>query len=150
MGTVEAHQRNSLDVSAHTRATLTTTRRSLIAGWKLCAGAAVGLYLESSRSPAKAAACTAAAVIKCSCFLPGTRIRTTKGDINLEELRIGDKVLTVSGETKPIKFIGRTKVSRERTGPWKTGEGPVKISRFAIDGKVPHSDLYISPSLRFT
>jgi hypothetical protein len=24
-------------------------------------------------------------------------------------------------------------------------EGPVKISRFAIDGKAPHSDLYISP-----
>ena len=25
------------------------------------------------------------------------------------------------------------------------GEGPVKISRFAIDGKAPHSDLYVSP-----
>jgi len=54
-------------------------------------------------------------------------------------------VLTVSGETKPIKFIGCRKVSRKRTGPWKNGEGPVKISRFAIDGKAPHSDLYISP-----
>jgi Hint domain len=54
-------------------------------------------------------------------------------------------VLTVSGEAKPIKFIGRRKVSRERAEPWKSGEGPVKISRFAIDGKAPHSDLYISP-----
>jgi hypothetical protein len=54
-------------------------------------------------------------------------------------------VLTASGEAKPIKFIGRRKVSRERAGPWKNGDGPVKISRFAIDGKVPHSDLYITP-----
>jgi Hint domain len=54
-------------------------------------------------------------------------------------------VLTASGEAKPIKFIGRRKVSRERAGPWKSGDGPVKISRFAIDGKAPHSDLYITP-----
>jgi hypothetical protein len=54
-------------------------------------------------------------------------------------------VSTVSGEAKQIKFVGRRKVSRERTGPLKNGEGPVKISRFAIDGKVPHSDLYVSP-----
>jgi hypothetical protein len=54
-------------------------------------------------------------------------------------------VLTVSGEAKPVKFIGRRKVSRELSEPW-TGEGPVKISRFAIDGKAPHSDLYVSPA----
>jgi hypothetical protein len=80
-----------------------------------------------------------------SCFHPGTQIKTPDGETNIEELRIGDHVLTASGESKPIKFIGRRKVSRERTGPWKKGEGPVKISRFAIDGKAPHSDLYISP-----
>jgi hypothetical protein len=68
-----------------------------------------------------------------------------EGEINIEELRIGDNVLAGSGDIKPIKFIGRRKVSRERTGPCKTGEGPVKISCFAIDGKVPHSDLYVSP-----
>ena len=49
------------------------------------------------------------------------------------------------GEARPIKFIGRRKVSRELSEPW-TGEGPVKISRFAIDGKAPHSDLYVSPA----
>jgi hypothetical protein len=53
-------------------------------------------------------------------------------------------VLTAAGEVKPIKFIGRRKVSRERIGPWN-GDGPVKISRFAIDGKAPHADLYVSP-----
>jgi hypothetical protein len=80
-----------------------------------------------------------------SCFLAGTRIRTTEGEINIEELRIDDNVQTASGETKAIKFIGRRKVTRERTGSWN-GEGPVKISRLAIDGKAPHSDLYVSPA----
>jgi hypothetical protein len=82
---------------------------------------------------------------KASYFLPGTRIKTTKGEINVEELRIGDKVLTAAGETKPFKFIGRRKVSREPSGRWN-GEGPAKISRFAIDGTAPHSDLYVSPA----
>jgi hypothetical protein len=78
------------------------------------------------------------------CFLAGTRIKTTEGEINIEELRIGDDVLTTLGKARPIKFVGRVKVSRERNGPWN-GDGPVKISRFAIDSKAPHSDLYVSP-----
>jgi Hint domain len=32
--------------------------------------------------------------LKTSCFLPATRIKTTEGEINIEELRIGDNVLT--------------------------------------------------------
>jgi hypothetical protein len=32
-----------------------------------------------------------------------------------------------------------------RSGMWN-GDGPVKISAFAIDGKAPHSDLYVSPA----
>ena len=129
--------------SANGRATRTTSRRSVIAGWKLCAGVALGL-LSAGRS-SLAQTVLPAARPKPKCFLPGTRIKTTEGEINIEDLRIGDNVLTASGETKPIKFIGRRKVVRERTGRWN-GEGPVKISRFAIDGGAPHSDLYVSPA----
>jgi hypothetical protein len=79
------------------------------------------------------------------CFLQGTKIKTPNGEISIEELRIGDRILTVKGEAKQIKFIGRRReVWRESSQP-RTGEGPVKISRFAIDGKGPHSDLYVSP-----
>jgi hypothetical protein len=133
---------SSLDASANGKATLTTSRRSFIAAWKLCAGVALGLCLTGGSSSAQIAAAKHKGG---SCFLAGTRIKTPEGEVNIEELRIGDNVLTASGETKPIKFIGHRKVSRERTGPWN-GDGPVKISRFAIDGKAPHSDLYVSPA----
>jgi hypothetical protein len=137
-------ERNSLDASANGKATLMTSRRSFFAGSKLFVGAgvALGLGFAGRSSPARAVCATA---LRCSCFLSGTRIKTTKGEVSIEELRIGDSVLTVSGEARPIKFIGRRKVSRELSEPW-TGEGPVKISRFAIDGKAPRSDLYVSPA----
>jgi hypothetical protein len=146
---------------ANAKATLTTSRRSFVAGWKLCAGVALGLGLAGRSSLAQNTQGgggnnnnqggggnnnnQGGGGGRASCFLPGTRIKTTEGETNIEELRIGDNVLTASGETKPIKFIGRRKVSRERTGRWN-GEGPVKISRCAIDGKTPHSDLYVSPA----
>jgi hypothetical protein len=139
--------RNFLDAPANGKATLATSRRSFIAGWKLCAGAALGLCLAAHSASAQTSQTDISAAKKkgTSCFLTGTRIKTPEGETNIEELRIGDKVLTASGEAKPIKFIGRRKVSRERTGPW-SGDGPVKISRFAIVGKAPHSDLYVSPA----
>jgi hypothetical protein len=148
-----ADRKNSVDASANAKATLATSRRSFIAGWKLGAGVALGLtglFLGGRSASAQTGTPTSSSTTSSiprarSCFLLGTRIKTPKGEIKIEELRIGDNVLTASGETKPIKFIGRRKVSRERTGPWN-GDGPVKISCFAIDGKAPHSDLYVSPA----
>jgi Hint domain len=136
---LQPYEKNFLDSSTNERATLATSRRSFIAGWKLCAGVALGLGLglAARSSSAQATLDTAARRKKSSCFPAGTRIKTPEGETNIEQLQIGDHVLTASGEAKPIKFIGRS-------GAWRN-EGPVKISRFAIDGKVPHSDLYISP-----
>jgi hypothetical protein len=140
MATVQANRRTSLGVSADRKATLNTSRRSFLAGSKLFVGA-LGLGL-AGRSASAQALVPSISKKHSSCFLAGTRIKTTKGDVRIEELRIGDGVSTVSGEAKRIKFIGVRELSREPSQAWT---GPVKISRFAIDGKVPHSDLYVSP-----
>ena len=129
----------SLNACASGKATLMTSRRSFIAGWKLCVGVALGLGLAGRSASAQVPTTNNK---RRSCFLAGTRIKTIKGDVCIEELRIGDRVSTVSGESKRIKFIGRREVWRE---PPPVVHWPRKISRFAIDGKVPHSDLYVSP-----
>jgi hypothetical protein len=44
---------SSLDESANAKATLATSPRSFIAGWKLCAGVALGLCLAGRSSSAQ-------------------------------------------------------------------------------------------------
>jgi hypothetical protein len=43
-------KRSFLDASTNGKATLATSRRSFIAGWKLCAGVALGLCLAGRSS----------------------------------------------------------------------------------------------------
>jgi hypothetical protein len=77
------------------------------------------------------------------CFLRGTHIRTPEGERKIEELKIGDPVVTLGGESKPIKWIAceRFKKSSEY---WPEDFVPVRISRFALDERTPHRDIYVS------
>jgi hypothetical protein len=78
------------------------------------------------------------------CYLRGTRIRTPEGEPRIEELKIGDPVVTLSGESKPIKWIGRQRFKKS-SECWVKDFEPVRISRFALDERTPHRDLYLSP-----
>ena len=79
------------------------------------------------------------------CYLRGTRIRTPEWERRIEELKIGDLVVTLSGEIKPIKWIGRQRFEKS-TEHWPTDLEPVRIRRFALDERTPHRDLYLSPN----
>ena len=78
------------------------------------------------------------------CFLSGTRIATPDKEVAIDELRIGDLVMTSSGKPKPIKWIGRNHYTRAPSEAWHPDVAPVKVAKFALDGRTPHADLYLS------
>ena len=78
------------------------------------------------------------------CYCPGTLIRTARGQKRVEQLKIGDKVMTKSGVAVPVKWIGR----RSYSGRFVLGRKdilPVCIKAGALDDNVPKRDLWISP-----
>jgi hypothetical protein len=78
------------------------------------------------------------------CFGRGTLIRTLNGEVAVEELAIGDRIVTATGQERPIRWIGR----RAYDGKFLTGNKsvlPVKIARGALTDGVPARDLTVSP-----
>ena len=78
------------------------------------------------------------------CYLKGTRIRTEHGELPIEMLQIGDRVLTRAGALRPIRWIGR------RSYPAGVASGnrdllPVRVCAGALGGGLPLRDLHVSP-----
>ena len=73
----------------------------------------------------------------------GTLIATPAGDVPIEELSIADPVLTLSGDAKPIKWIGRRTVSTLFADPLHVL--PIRIKANALGNNVPSRDLLLSP-----
>ncbi|MEO1281250.1 MAG: Hint domain-containing protein [Pseudomonadota bacterium] len=79
------------------------------------------------------------------CFLKNTKILTSRGEVAVQDLQVGDELQTVSGELKPIKWIGVTEQSFDRTEVVATDLRPIRIAKDAIADGVPHADLLVSP-----
>jgi Hint domain-containing protein len=81
------------------------------------------------------------------CFLKGTKISTPSSDRLVQDLQIGDEVQTLAGR-KTIKWIGYNKFTKEEGRAWHGNVMPIRVARFAIDDRIPHRDLYLSPRRR--
>ncbi len=81
------------------------------------------------------------------CFLAGTEIETPSGPRQVEALVAGDLVLTESGQPKPIRWIGRNKIS-EITLAEKPHLQPVSIQPHAFGPGAPNKTISLSPQHR--
>jgi hypothetical protein len=76
------------------------------------------------------------------CYLPGTRIATPSGDVAVEQLRVGELVMTARGEHRPIVWIGTGQVLATRGR--RSAATPVIVRKGALGANVPHSDLRVT------
>lgn len=78
------------------------------------------------------------------CFTTGTRIRTTRGDVAVENLRVGDHAVTVSGAIRPIAWIGHRDLTG-RDGALPHQQQPVRVRAGAFGPGLPARTLSLSP-----
>jgi len=85
-----------------------------------------------------------AAVDVLPCFVAGVRIATTRGEIAVERLRVGDVALTASGGRRPIVWIGQREIDCRRH-PDPAAVQPVRIDADAFGPGWPRRALWLSP-----
>ncbi len=78
------------------------------------------------------------------CFTPGTLIATRFGDVPVENLRIGDQVITCDNGFQPVRWVGQRKLSK-----WELAANPsflpVVIPAGALGKDKPNIDMMVSP-----
>jgi hypothetical protein len=78
------------------------------------------------------------------CFTPGTMVQTDRGEIAVEALAVGHRVLTRDRGYQKIVWIGRQSLA---VGDWPN-LAPVRIARGALGPGMPTRDMDVSPQLR--
>ena len=77
------------------------------------------------------------------CFVRGTLILTARGEVPVEDLAIGEPVMTTNGAL-PVRWVGRRTIRRNGSASWHPSVMPIRVARFAIDDQTPRRDLYLS------
>jgi hypothetical protein len=82
-----------------------------------------------------------------ACYAAGTRILTVRGEVAIEDLRVGDLVVTFAGSgapLKPVRWVGYRHVDLT-THPSPEQVRPVRLAAGTLAPGLPHRDLVLSP-----
>lgn len=105
--------------------------------------AAGGLVIQDGSGTAVAPASLTTENTRVVCFARGTQIITIDGEVPVEKLKVGAKVLTLDRGYRPVRWIGMRHVGHEML---RANENlrPIKISRGALGSGLPVRDLLVS------
>ncbi|MGY3437037.1 Hint domain-containing protein [Marinovum sp. KMM 9879] len=81
------------------------------------------------------------------CFTPGTSIKTLGGEVRVERLCVGDRVLTRDNGYQVIRWIGTRALSGADLAN-RPQLCPIKIAAGALGGGMPERDMAVSPQHR--
>lgn len=82
-----------------------------------------------------------------TCFAEETLITTSRGEVPVETLRVGNLVKTIEGGLVPIRWLGRRDLTSEELEQ-HCANRPIRISANALADGVPYRDLYVSQQHR--
>ena len=81
------------------------------------------------------------------CFTPGTLIATPKGEVPVEELKVGDRIITRDNGVQPIEWVGARGFSGQDMAEDPKLK-PVMIRKGALGHGLPERDMMVSPNHR--
>lgn len=81
------------------------------------------------------------------CFTPGTRIATPRGEIAVENLKAGDKVITRDNGAQTLRWVGRRDLKPNEMR-MNAAFQPVLIRAGALGKDLPERDMLVSPQHR--
>jgi hypothetical protein len=81
------------------------------------------------------------------CFTPGTRIATARGEVAVEALNVGDRIITRDNGLQEIRWIGCCAYSSEDFEA-AAHLRPIRICKGALGNDLPERDMMVSPNHR--
>ena len=82
-----------------------------------------------------------------ACFTPGTKIATQRGEILVENLLAGNKVVTRDNGIQEIRWIGQKKIDW-RIMATNSHLKPILVRQGSLGNDLPERDLMVSPNHR--
>lgn len=96
-----------------------------------------GFVLSAERDPANFV----------TCFTTGTQIATINGGVNVENLKVGDRVFTRDNGNQTIRWIGKRRLSAAELDASPELQ-PIRIMPNALGPDMPEREMWLSPNHR--
>ena len=121
----------------------TTSAGDLVASWyPMPSTQETVIFRQSGTSTAYAGPVAYTAGTLAICFLRGTLILTSRGEVPVERLRAGDLVATKFGGLRPVRWMGTQRFEGRLAGK---GHQPIRFAAGSLGNGVPSCDLRVSP-----